>query len=183
MADPGFVPLGRRRVARHGFLCWEREYLIRPGGRWVARDAVRHPGSVVAVPWDGEQVYLIRQYRPVVGAVLEELPAGKRDADDPSPEQTVRRELREEAGLTPGRLTLLHEVYLSPGFTDERTRIYLAEDLTHDRSLPQGPEEEHAVVVAATPDQIDEGLAAGRYRNAATVIGLYAFLSHLRPWT
>ena len=48
-------------------------------------------------------VVLIRQYRPIVGAEIWELPAGTIEAGE-SPEACARRELVEEAGYEAGRL-------------------------------------------------------------------------------
>lgn len=179
MADPGFTRLGSRRVVRGDFLTWERLYLRDPTGGWLARDTIRHPGSVVVVPWDGDRIHFIEQYRAPVGEVLRELPAGKLDVSGEQPEITARRELVEELGLLPGRLTLLHGVFLSPGFTDERSMVYLAEDLEAADAAPQGAEEEHASLVSMTPEQARAALTRGIFRNAATVIGLYAFLEQL----
>ena len=58
---------------------------------------------------------------PRVGRALLEIPAGKRDVAGEAPEATAARELEEEIGRRPGRLTLLAEFYNSPGFCDEHT--------------------------------------------------------------
>ena len=115
MGRGGFPLLGRRFVARGAFITLERCYHLGDGAAWTARDIVRHPGSVAVIPWDGRQVHLMRQYRAAVGAPLLELPAGKRDVPGEDPAETARRECVEEVGLLPGRLTLLHEAYTSPG--------------------------------------------------------------------
>lgn len=176
MAD--FPKVGVRRVARVGFLTLERAYHLTPDG-WTVRDVVRHPGSVVVIPWDGERVHLLRQHRPAVGTELLELPAGKLDVPGEDPAAAARRECVEEVGLEPGRLTLLHTCFTSPGFTDERSSIYLAEELIPRSADPQGPEERAATVVSLTVGEIDAALRANAIHDATTLVGLQALLRTL----
>lgn len=173
-----FTRVGVRRLARVRFLTLERSYHLTPRG-WSVRDVVRHPGSVVVIPWDGERVALIRQHRPAVGEKLLELPAGKLDRKGEDPEAAARRECVEEVGLAPGRVRLLHTCYTSPGFTDELSRIYLAEDLTPVAADPQGPEEESAEVVLMTIEEIERALGDDRLNDATTLVGLQALLREL----
>jgi len=170
----GFPLLGRRFVARGAFITLERCYHLGDGTAWTARDIVRHPGSVAVIPWDGTEVHLMRQHRAALGGPLLELPAGKRDIPGEDPAETARRECVEEVGLLPGRLTLLHQAYTSPGFTDELTWVYLAEDLTRVPAAPQGIEEEAAATVSLTLEAALGALAAGAVRDAKTILGLYA---------
>lgn len=174
MAGEGFPLLGRRFVARGAFITLERGYYLGPGMDWTARDIVRHPGSVAIIPWDGREVHLIRQHRAATGGSLLELPAGKRDVSGEDPVETARRECVEEVGLLPGRLTLLHQAYTSPGFTDELTWLYLAEELSRVPGAPQGIEEEAATTVTLDLEAALEAVSAGAIRDAKTILGLYA---------
>jgi ADP-ribose pyrophosphatase len=148
-----------------------------PDGQTFERDIVRSPGAVGIVPlvFDAEgnpSVVLLRQYRPPYEEDIIEIPAGMRDIDGEPAEETARRELIEEAGLAPGALDLLIEMYPSPGLTDSVTTIYLATNCTPtDRSL-QGPEEEHSELLHL-PLEVAVGLIAdGAIRDAKTVAGL-----------
>ena len=179
MAGSGFVLLGRRFVAQGRFISLERAYYLADAGGWTARDVIRHPGSAAVVLWDGSRVHLVRQHRAAVGDELLELPAGKLDVAGESPAETARRESVEELGLLPGRLSLLHVGYTSPGFTDELTWIYLGEDLTPTAASPQGPEEAAAQVVSLTPEEAARLLEAGELRDAKTILGLCSLLRRL----
>lgn len=172
MAEPAFPLFGRRFVGRGAFLTLERRYHLGPEARWTARDVVRHPGSVALVPWDGEAVHLMRQYRSAVGEAVLELPAGKRDVPGEDPAATAERECAEELGLRPGRLTLLHRAYLSPGFTDEMIWIFLAEDLEAVPAAPQGLEEQAATPVALPLEAALAAVAGGEICDAKTILGL-----------
>jgi len=97
---------------------------------YAKRTVVTHPGAVVVLALnDRDQVLMIKQYRHPVGRELWELPAGLRDMDGESALETARRELLEETGWKAGDWCTLVDYYTSPGFTDERIRVFLARDL------------------------------------------------------
>lgn len=179
MGDGGLALLGKRFVARGAFLSLERRYHLGHGRAWTARDIVLHPGSVAVVPWDGQRVHLLRQYRTAAGEALLELPAGKRDVPGEDAAAAAARECAEETGLRPRRLTLLHRAYLSPGFTDEMIWVFLAEGLDRVGASPQGLEERAATTVAFGLDAALEAAANGEIHDAKTILGLYALARHL----
>lgn len=54
--------------------------------------------------------------------------------------RSAHRELREETGLTAGRMTEIMRVHPSNSITDEVGYIYLAEDLTEGEAEPEETE-------------------------------------------
>ena len=111
------------------------------------RDVVHHPGAVVVVPLTASRtVVMVRQFRAAVDAELLELPAGKRDVRGEPTEITAARELAEEIGRRAGRLDLLARFYNSPGFSDEFSWLYLAQDLSVAPLDRQGAEERHMAI-------------------------------------
>jgi ADP-ribose pyrophosphatase len=144
-----------------------------PGGDTFERDIVHHPGAVSAVPLlaDGT-VVLVRQFRAALGADLLEIPAGKRDVAGEEPALTAARELEEEIGMRAGRLRLLAEFYNSPGFSDEHSYVYLAEELVETATDLQGIEEQHLTVERVAITDVPAMIGNGRIRDAKTIIGL-----------
>lgn len=69
--------------------------------------------SIFAVTPDGN-IPIIKQYRPAVETFTFELPAGLVEAGE-DPEQTCRRELREEAGLRAESIVSLGTFYTDTG--------------------------------------------------------------------
>jgi ADP-ribose pyrophosphatase len=179
MGKAEFSLLGRRHLASGRFLSVDTAYYVGPGG-WTARDVVRHPGSVVVVPWDGLSIHFVRQFRAPLEADLLELPAGKLDVLDEPPEAAAQRECMEELGLRPHRLTFLHRCYTSPGFSDEVSWIYLAEDLEPVAAAPQGLEEATAELVSLSIEQAVQALTEGRFEDSKTLLGVYSLLRRLR---
>lgn len=80
--------------------------------------------SVVAVTTKHE-IVLVRQYRPAVEAFTLELPSGHVD-DGQTPEESARRELREETGFTSSAWEFLGTLLSDTGRNENRTWCYLA---------------------------------------------------------
>jgi 8-oxo-dGTP pyrophosphatase MutT (NUDIX family) len=148
-----------------------------PDGSTFERDVVRSPGAVGVVPlrFDVEgnpEVVLVRQYRPVLGTELLEIPAGMRDVAGEPPAETARRELAEECGLLAGRLELLTTFHNSAGMTDASTHVFLGLELESVPREAHGPEEEHMTVHALGLGAALAAVEAGEITDAKTVIGL-----------
>jgi ADP-ribose pyrophosphatase len=137
------------------------------------REIVHHPGAVAVVAWHGDgTITLVRQYRAALDAELWELPAGLRDVAGEPPDETARRELIEEAGLSPGTLEHLATFVNSPGFSDEAVVVYLATDLTEVPDDRQGAEEQHMVIERVAAADARAMVDDGRITDAKTVIGI-----------
>ena len=97
-------------------------------------EMLRHPGASAVVPFldppggADPRVVLIRQFRHAADGYIWEVPAGRLDAGEP-PERCAERELEEETGMRALRLERLTTIYTTPGFTDERIHLFLAEGL------------------------------------------------------
>ena len=104
-----------------------------PNGRTATREVVEHKGAVAIVPMlDHEKIVLVRQFRQPAGAVLLEIPAGTLDKGE-DPADCARRELVEEIGYFPEKLTEMFHSYLAPGYSTEMLHTFLAEDLRKAR--------------------------------------------------
>lgn len=93
----------------------------------VAKDK-RKTDAVMIVPTDpvNDNMYLIRQFRPVVNDYVIEFPTGLVDPGE-TEEQTAIRELYEETGLIAEMIRLtVPSSYTSVGMTDEKVAIYTA---------------------------------------------------------
>ena len=139
-------------------------------GRTVEREIVEHPGSMVAVPIDDRgRVLLVRQYRHPPGQRLLELPAGGLEPGE-DPEATVRRELREEIGLSPGVIERVGGFYTAPGFLTEFLHLFVARDLTPD---PLDGDWDEDIEVVPTPlDEVRGLIDSGEIIDAKSIAGL-----------
>ncbi|WP_295645864.1 NUDIX hydrolase [uncultured Corynebacterium sp.] len=144
----------------------------------MTREIVEHFSAVAIAPVRDDKVLLIRQYRHGVGRYLWEIPAGLLDVAGEAPLAAARRELAEEAGLTAGKWHLLGDVVTSPGFCEEFTRIYLAEDLSDDLStldfeLPEPEHEEADLETRWVPiTEAIEWVQSGKVENSIAVAAI-----------
>ena len=139
------VTTGSRRAFDGRMLHVRVDDVTLPSGRTSVREVIEHPGSVIIVPLTSDDdVLMIRQFRHVTGKILLGLPAG---LIDPGEEvlETARRELREETGHEAESLRLLTTVFASPGYTEERSSIVLAEGC---RPVDQEPDQDEPIELA-----------------------------------
>jgi 8-oxo-dGTP pyrophosphatase MutT (NUDIX family) len=114
--------------------------------------------NVVAVTAQDELV-LVRQFRPGLGAVHFEIPAGVVDEGE-EVGVAARRELREETGYAGGRWSLLTRLSANPALQDNWTTTYLAEGVERaGEPAPEATEDlrVHLVPVAEAARLIDDG--------------------------
>jgi nudix-type nucleoside diphosphatase (YffH/AdpP family) len=113
-----------------------------------ARTLVTHIGAVAVLPvFDNNDVVLIEQYRATIEEPSLEVVAGRRDVDGESPEMCAHRELLEEVAVQASELSSLGYTYSSPGVTNEKLFLYLAQGCEFvEANEPDGIEEQLAVV-------------------------------------
>jgi 8-oxo-dGDP phosphatase len=171
---PGFRRVSEEELLRAWLFRVDRVHLRDPAGKPFERVIVRHPGAVTVVPFhDDGTVSLVRQYRASVDAMVLEIPAGTRDRDGETEEETARRELAEEAGLEAAHLETLIDTWNTPGVSDQQTTIFLATGLSPCRSRPDGVEEAYLTVETFRLAELDDRVAEGVLKDETTVLGLY----------
>jgi ADP-ribose pyrophosphatase len=187
-AAHGYAVVARHERFRGNVFDVVTDEVTMPGGGVAARDYVRHVGAVgVAAVDERDRIVLVEQYRHPVGRRLWELPAGLVDVEGESLAAVALRELAEEADLRAGRLDVLVDLHTSPGYSNERIRIFLARELTavpdaerHDRH----DEEAELAVVRVDLDEAVRRALAGELTNAAAVAGVLAAAAARRAgWT
>ena len=118
----------------------EHHDVIKPNGEAGIYGKVHFKNTAIAVlPIDQEgNTYLVGQYRYTINAYSWELPEG--GCLHELPLDAAKRELKEETGLIAEKWTFLGEQYLSNSVTDEKSMMYLAENLSMKESEPESTE-------------------------------------------
>jgi ADP-ribose pyrophosphatase len=143
------------------------------------REIVEHRGAVAVVAVDSEgAVTLVRQRREPARKHLLELPAGTLEQGE-SPEETARRELKEETGLTGGSWRELTAFYTTPGFCRERMHLFLANGVQRGDASPEADEELELVTWSAA----DIAARLHELEDAKTLAGLLLYLRELDEHT
>lgn len=170
-----FEVTGSRAVYDGAILALRVDDVVMPGGRVAEREVVEHFGAVAILARDEDgRIAMGRQYRHPVGRRLLELPAGLLDQDGEEPLEAARRELAEEADLAADTWHVLVDLALSPGFTDEALRLYLAEDLHHLEAAERVDEEAELEVEWIALDDAVRMVLGGEIVNATSVAGILA---------
>ena len=142
--------------------------IVLPNGKPGKREVVEHGGAIAVVALDAEgNVLLVRQFRLPTGGTLLEVPAGGIEAGE-DPALAAGRELAEEIGFTPGKLTPLYEAYVAPGYCTEKIWGYLAEELV----AAPGAHTDHDEFVETVALSLSDALAAitdGRIQDLKSV--------------
>ena len=165
------VPFEKEEIYDGAILRVERWKVRCANGNVGLREVVLHRGAAAVVPlFSDGTVMLVRQHRVAVDRVTLEIPAGKLDFAGEDPLACAARELREETGLTAGRMTFLTCLLTTPGFSSEQISIYLAEDLKEGQTHPD-PDE--ILKKARLPLDTAAAMAArGEIRDGKTVCAL-----------
>jgi ADP-ribose pyrophosphatase len=147
-----------------------------PDGRETTREVVEHENCVAIVAIDDDDnVLLVKQFRKPVEKELLEIPAGGIDPGE-SPEDAVRREMREETGFLPRQVQRLGGFYSSPGFCTEYLHLYLAGDLV---AKPLKAEDTESItLVRVALSEIPGLISSGAVEDAKSIAGLLAFLEY-----
>lgn len=120
----------------------EHSNVTTPGGSAGIYGVVRFAHVAVGViPIDADDhTWLVGQYRYATEQYSWEMPEGGAEPGE-SVEQTARRELQEETGMTARSLTpLFGDVALSNSVTDERAYAFVATELTAGDAMPEDTE-------------------------------------------
>jgi len=142
-----------------------------PDGRQATRDIVRHPGASAVIPINEKgEIYMVRQFRKPLDAISLEIPAGKLDPGE-DPVQCAARELKEETGLSAGKLTRLVSVHSTPGFSDEVLHLFAATDLNEGESCAD--DDEFISTEKYTVRELLDMIMDGRITDAKSIIGIF----------
>ena len=165
---------GRELACSGAVLEFYRDAMVLPDGQEQTWDYVHHKkgGGACTVPVlpDG-RILLIRQFRPAIDRETLELPAGARDSSGEDPAVTAARELEEETGYRPGRMTKLAHILTAVAWCNESTDIYLARDL-EKISSQHLDEAEEIELCSMSLDELCSRIFAGEIQDAKTIIGI-----------
>ena len=160
-------------------IVWQGRFIAaKQRGRWEYVSRTRNISAAVIVAIDDGHVLLVEQYRVPLGRNCLELPAGLigDDKEGEAVETAAARELEEETGYRPARMTDLGYYYSSPGMVSEGFTLLRAEGLTkvHDGG---GVEGENIVVHRVQRTEVAAFVAAKRAEGCGIDVRLLLLLA------
>ncbi|MBJ7519698.1 MAG: NUDIX hydrolase [Solirubrobacteraceae bacterium] len=142
----------------------------RPGGRPGVYAVIEKPQAALVMPFDGEHLHLVGQWRYTVARDAWEFPQGAlHEVPDAAGETVARQELLEETGFVPGRLLPLGRFTFAVGMSNQWCDAFLALDLVPGEAQPEPEEEGLLHARAVTVDEFEGMVRAGEVWDAATI--------------
>jgi ADP-ribose pyrophosphatase len=160
--------LSSREIYRNQWLRLREDAIERTNGTHGIYGVVDKQDCAVILPIDGDHIWLVEQFRYTIGERALELPQGGWEADNVDPEALARGELREETGLTAGRMTELPWMWIAYGFARQRQHVFVAEELSmgaHERDT----EEVDMEVIRLPISTFERKLSTGEIRDVCTL--------------
>jgi 8-oxo-dGTP pyrophosphatase MutT (NUDIX family) len=135
-----FRTLSSREVYDNPWIRVVEHQVLKPHGGEGVYGVVHFKNRAVGVvPYQDGEIWLVGQYRFPLGFYSWEIPEGGAALDERI-EDCAARELREETGLSAGRLSKLFSMHLSNSVTDEVAHVFLATELELGTSCPDDTE-------------------------------------------
>ncbi|WP_299032905.1 NUDIX hydrolase [uncultured Anaerococcus sp.] len=145
--------------------------------RYSKREIVDHQKGVGIIAFDGDnKLWMVSQYRKAIDKVTLEIPAGLVDPGE-LPIETAKRELQEEVGFYPEKISYLFDMHASPGFTNDKLSFFVAEDLKESK-LEQD-EDENVESKSYPVEELYQMVENGEITDAKTIIAIFYALRRL----
>ena len=142
MTNP-YVTLSTRIAYENPWTRVREDKIRRPDGSDGIYGVVERPDFVVVAALQAGLVTLVEQYRYPVRARMWEFPMGMWEhAPGTDPVVLAAAELREETGLTAGRMVYAGPIFQGPGYCSQRGHIFLATDLTRGETRREVTEQD-----------------------------------------
>lgn len=170
--------ISSREVYRNPWSRMREDVIERSNGQRGIYGVLDKDPAAIIIPLertpDGDFLTLVRQFRYTVQGTYFEFPQGGWEEAEVDKLEMARGELREETGLTAGRMTLLAPLWIAYGAMRQEHNVFLAEDLTPGET-DRDPEEHDMTIHRVSVEEFERMLLDGRVMDNCTAAawGLY----------
>ncbi|RWR18240.1 NUDIX hydrolase [Microbacterium enclense] len=127
------------------------------------------PFAVATLVVDDEHILLTRQYRYPLDRWIYDLPGGA-GAENETPEAAAGRELEEELGLIPNKLTRLHTFYMNPARAPLPTHLFLCDTGTAAGTVDTSDPAEQVDQARVKLAELDAAIASGEIVDPSLIV-------------
>ena len=157
---------------KNRYMTITEDEVVTDHGEKVTYGIVHKDPAVWTIPWDGEKMLLIGQYRYSTKYFSWELPAGHAEKD--SPEKAALAELQEETGLVANNIRQIGTFHVAPGHLTQVGHVFLATELTQgERNLE--PSEKGMQLKWVTIKELNDLIDDGTIQDGPTITVLKLF--------
>lgn len=171
--------ISSHEVYRNKWSRFREDIIERENGERGVYGVLEKDPACIIIPLErtaeGDFLWLVEQYRYTVGKRYKEFPQGGWEMAEVDTEELARGELREETGLTSGKLTKLGMLWIAYGAMKQEHHVYLAGDLVQGDFLDRDEEEHDLEVYRVSVSEFEEMVLAGEIQDNCTLAawGLY----------
>src|SRR5215469_10326471 len=172
--------LSSRVVYRNPWMIVREDEIERNNGMRGIYGVVEKCDSAIVIAIEGDEVYLVEQFRYPVGMKTLEFPQGSLERNDVDPAAIAREELQAETALSADKLECLGEIYIASGYTNQKTYAFLATGLR--RVAGQCDVEEHDLVVRKVSlKELQQFIRQNVIKDAQTMAAWSLYLTRKKP--
>lgn len=142
------------------------DQVITDFGKHLTYGVVHKEPFALIIPWDGNHLFLVGQYRYPVNEFSWEFPQGH--FEHSAIVETAQKELREETGLTASTVEEVAVFNLAPGHHSQKCHVFLATELTAGKNKLE-ESEEGMKTKKLTVAEFQEMIATGDIKDAPTI--------------
>lgn len=162
--------ISKKKVLKAKLFEVEELELSYPNGKTTSHLIAQRSPSVCVFPITKNfDIYLISQYRYLLGKETLEAVAGFIDEDETAL-KAARRELKEEAGIEASQLEEIARLNLSSSVFIIMSHLFLAKGLEVGRAMPE--EEEDIKLIKMSIKEAVKKVMSGEISDASTVSGI-----------
>lgn len=147
----------------------QKDDVIRPDGAPGTHSVARIKPGVCVLAYQDDLVYLTEEFHYGVGRVTLEAVSGGRELDEP-PLDCAQRELAEELGIVAETWEPLSTIDPFTASVVSPTSLFLATDLTFQKSAPEGTEEIRCICIPLA--EAYQSVCSGTISHAPSCIAI-----------
>ena len=167
-ASPSITTLATREVYRNHWMLVREDQILRSNGEKGIYGVVEKDDGAIILPIDGDNIWLVEQFRYTMQARSLELPQGSWEMRVENPEDLARGELKEELGIEAASMTCLGAPWIAPGFLRQRLHVFLATGLTPTEKNPDAEEHDllaHSILI----EEFEQMILSGTIVDGPTI--------------